>query len=181
MDSRPFIRLPSSRVVSRPELPSDLAAFYSDYEGVSCGSDPRDRNVRLCTLDEAILIGWKDVHILGQDEVPGWRGFAAIRIGISSYFDEILYVLDAPICARGAILAIGIEVGGPGGDGPHQLDMSLVLASSFDMWIQHMKGLDWVEYGLGMVPGFENKLSESQERAMLRYYKQLNPSIEWGI
>ena len=181
MDSRPFFRLPSSRVVNRPELPSDLAAFYSDYEGVSLGSDPRDRNVRLCTLDEATLIGWKDVHILGQEEVPGWRDFAAIRIGISSYFDEILYVLGAPICPHGAILAIGIEVGGPGGNGPHQLAASLVLASSFKEWIQHMKSLDWVEYGLGMVPGFETHLSESQERAVLRYYKQLNPNIEWGL
>src|SRR5262245_2681659 len=97
MDQRPFVRLPAPRVVERLVLPTDLARFYSENEGIGRESDP-DRSVRLCRLNEVVQLGWCDVHVLRGYEIPEWELFAAYRIGISPLFDEIVYVLSAPSC-----------------------------------------------------------------------------------
>jgi hypothetical protein len=161
--------------VERPDLPDDLSRFYAEHEGVGLESS-LDRLVRLCRLDEVARIGWRDLHFFGAEECRGWEGFAALRIGMSSYLDEIVYVLDAPCCSAGAILTIGVDVAGPGGHGPATLEPSLVLATSFTEWLRHLESTGWVEYGL--VPGGIAELSEHQ--AVRRYYHALNPGISWG-
>jgi hypothetical protein len=177
VDPKPFVRLTSPRVVERPGLPKDLVVFYAENEGVGLKSNP-DRVVRLCRLDEVSRIGWRDLHILGTDEYPGWERFAAYRIGVGPYFDEIVYVLDAPACPTGSILAIGVDVAGPGGSGPARLEPSLVLASSFAEWLSHLEECDWIEYGL--VPGELTGLPEIKQRQHRAYYQALNPGISWG-
>jgi hypothetical protein len=138
------------RAINRPELPADFASFYAENEGVGLESSP-DRIVRLCRLDEVAHIGWRDLHIFGQEECPGWELFEGFRIGVSSFFDEIAYVLRSPCCPAGAILTIGVDVAGPGGTGGALLEPSLVLAGSFTEWVRHLEMMGWVEYGL--VPG----------------------------
>ena len=180
MDPKPFIRLTAQRVVDRPELPPDLARFYAKNEGVGLESSPK-RVVRLCRLNEVALIGWPNLHILGaddEDDEQGWEEFTAFRIGVSSFFDEIVYVLDAPSCPRGAILTLGVDVAGPGGAGPAALEPSLVLAASFPEWLRHLERMGWVEYGL--VPGCIGELPAQEQTKLRRYYRALNPQMAWG-
>src|SRR5262245_22307286 len=107
MDPKPFVQLGAIREVNRPELPSDLAEFYARHEGIGLESSP-DRTVRLCRLDEVARIGWKDLQLVTANEVPeGWEGFAAFGIGMGRFFEEIVYVLNAPSCSPGSILEIG--------------------------------------------------------------------------
>jgi preprotein translocase subunit Sec61beta len=172
------VKLRQPRFVIRPDLPADLVKFYEQHEGVGLESSP-DRVVRICLLDEASRISWQDLHVIGMDTVPGWsEGFAAVRIGISQFFDEILYVLKAPVCAEGSILTIGVGVAGPEGSGADILEAALVLANSFTDWLQHLKQVDWVEYGL--VPGAIKELPEATQKEIRRYYLSLNPGITWG-
>ena len=177
MDQKPFVRLTAPRIVEQLGLPIDLAQFYSENEGVGRESSP-DRFVRLCRLNEVARIGWRDVHVLGAYEIPEWELFAAYRIGMSPFFDEIVYVLNAPVCPVGAILAIGVDVAGPGGSGPATLEPSLVLASSFAEWLKRIEACGWSEYGLG--PDDLAKLPAAEERQHRRYYQALNPGIPWG-
>ncbi|MFL5338668.1 MAG: hypothetical protein ACJ8F7_00755 [Gemmataceae bacterium] len=177
MDQKPFIRLPAPRVVEQLGLPTDLAQFYSENEGVGRESDA-DRIVRLCRLNEVARIGWRDVHNVGPDDLPGWEQFAAYRIGIGLYFDEVVYVLNAPVCPAGSILTIGVDVAGPGGSGSDTLEPSLVLASSFAEWLKRLEACGWIEYGLG--PGDLAKLPAAEEQQHRRYYQALNPGISWG-
>jgi hypothetical protein len=97
---------------------------------------------------------------------------------VSSFFDEILYVLDAPVCPTGSILTIGVDVAGPGGSGSVVFEPSLVLASGFAEWLRHLEECGWVEYGF--VPGALVELSGAEQRHHLRYYQTLNPGINWG-
>jgi hypothetical protein len=157
-------------------LPADLVAFYAENEGVGLESPP-DRLVRLCRLDEIRRIGWSDLHILGADQCPGWEHFAAYRIGMSSCFDEIVYVLDAPSCPAGSILALGVDLSGPGGSGPTALEPSVVLAPCFAEWLRHMEACGWVEYGL--IAGELANLPAKQQRRQFQYYQALNPDIDW--
>lgn len=177
MDQNPSVRFTSQRSVEGLGLPKDLAQFYAENEGVGLESSP-DRLVRLCRLDEVARIGWSDLHIFGADTCPGWEQFAAYRIGVSSFFDEILYVLDAPSCPAGSILTIGVDVTGPGGSGSEALEPSLVLAPGFAEWLRHLEECAWVEYGL--VPGGLDRLPEAEQRYHRRYYQALNPGIDWG-
>lgn len=177
MDSKPFERLSVPRNVEHYGLPSDLAAFYAENEGVGLESNP-ERVVRLCRLDEVARIEWRDLHIFGADECVGWKSFSAYRIGVSSFFDEIVYVLAAPVCPTGSILTIGVDVAGPGGSGPANLEPSLVLASSFAAWLTHMEACGRNEYGL--VPGGLAELPEAEQRQHRHYYWMLNPEISWG-
>src|SRR5262245_16335096 len=99
MDPKPFKRLPRRRKVMRPGLPSDLPQFFSVNEGVGVESSP-ERLVRLCRLDEVSRIKWQDLHIFGEEVCSGWESFAAFRIGVSSFLDEIAYVISSPCCAE---------------------------------------------------------------------------------
>src|SRR5262245_3480845 len=172
-DLKPFVPLAAPRVVNRPELPPDLAEFYSGHEGVGLERDP-DLPVRLCRLEEVALVRWNDLlpHL---DDVPkGWEGFAAVRVGLGMFGDQILYVLHAPSCPRGSVLAIGIDLAGPGGEGPFILEGTLVLAKSFPEWLAHLEQWGWVEYA---VAGWDPP-PESLE--IERYYRALNPGLNVG-
>src|SRR5262249_14324423 len=174
----PFIRLNARRALGRPDLPSDLAEFYAEHEGAGLSND-WDCNVRTCRLDEVSRISWRDLHILGDENCPeGWERFAGFRIGLSSFFDEVVYVLAAPSCPAGAILTLGVDVAGPGGSGPTALECSLVLAPSFNEWRRHLEQTGGVEYGLA--PGNLADLTEAQQRELRQYYKTLHPGVTWA-
>ncbi len=177
LDQEPFVELASPRSVGIHGLPEEIATFYARNEGIGLESSP-DFIVRLCKLDEIKPITWKELHIFGADDPPeGWKNFAGYRIGISSFFDEIIYVASAPVCPPGSILTTGPDISGPGGTGRHTLEYSLVLASSFDLWIAHLSKSKWIEYGI--VPGGVNDLPVAKQQAMTAYYKALNPGINW--
>jgi len=171
MDTKPFVRLAEPRVVNCPWLPPDLAEFYSQHEGVGLESS-LDRSVRLCRLEEVAHIRWKDLFTTSDDIPEGWKGFTALRIGVGIFGDEILYVLNAPSCPLGSVLAIGRDLAGPGGDGPFRMESTLVLAASFPEWLTHLERWGWVEHALG---AFERS-SESQQE-VFQYYLALNPNI----
>jgi hypothetical protein len=173
MDLRPFVQLATPRALNRPELPPDLAEFYSGHEGVGLESST-DRPVRLCRLDEVALLRWKDLFTL-EDGVPeGWEGFAAVRIGMGMFGDQILYILTAPSCPPGSVLAIGRDLAGPGGDGPFRMESTLVLAESFPGWLAHLERWGWVEYA---VAGWE---APPDPQEINRYYLALNPGLNVG-
>jgi hypothetical protein len=177
LNPKPFVKLKVPRFLIRPDLPPDLVKFYEQNEGVGLESSPL-RVVRICRLDEVTRIGWRDLRVLGEEECPGWEGFAGLRIGISSFFDEIVYVLHSPCCSLGAILTLGVDVSGPGGSGSAPLEPSLVLAATFQEWLRNLERMNWVEYGL--VPGSIADLPESQHSDVRRYYHKLNPGSKWG-
>ncbi len=172
MDMKPFIELAEPRVVNRPELPPDLVEFYTQHEGVGLDTST-DRSVRLCRLDEVTLIRWKDSYRPSDNVPEAWQGFAAWRIGVGAFGDEILYVLNAPSCPPGSILAIGRDLAGPGGDGPFRLESSLVLGANFQKWLTHLERWGWVEHAIGAA----DRMSESLEQELFRYYLALNPHI----
>jgi hypothetical protein len=49
----------------------------------------------MCKLDEVAPGGRHGLLLVG-DVPEGWESFAAFRVGRGMFFDEILYVLDAP-------------------------------------------------------------------------------------
>jgi hypothetical protein len=100
----PFRRLAAPREVDH-RLPSVLADFYAWHEGVGLDSGS-DRFVRLCTLGEVVRVGWNDVGLVGDVPVS-WGRFAALQIGLGMQGERIVYVLDAPSCSPGSVLAIG--------------------------------------------------------------------------
>jgi hypothetical protein len=178
MDLKPFVRLPAPRAVNRPELPPDLTEFYAEHEGIGLESSS-DYPVRLCRLDEVDRIGWKDLlsFSASADDVPeGWRGLAGFLIGVGTFGEEILYVLDAPCCPAGSILALGGLAPGPGGTGPYTLEQSLVLAVSFRGWLAHLERCGWVEYAVTGV----RDLPEPQQEEVCQHYLALNPSMNTG-
>jgi hypothetical protein len=173
----PYRRLESRRDVGSSDFPEDLRKFYAWHEGTGLDSDP-ERIVRLCKLAEVKTIRWADLHIFGKDKPDrGWEHFAGYRIGISSFHDEIIYVLQAPVCAAGSILALGPDVAGPGGKGPLAIEPSLVLAPNFAEWIKNLERAEGHEYGL--TPGSIRELPKLQKDRLLHYYKGLNPGLRW--
>ncbi len=177
MSEMPFQRLSNARRLERADLPPDLAAFYERNEGLGLESDP-DILVRMCRIEEVERIGWADLHVIGSDHVPGWETFSAIRIAMSAYFDEIVYVLDCPCCDAGSILCLGVDVSGPGGAGETPLEVSLVLAASFGEWLARLERFQWVEYGL--MPGSIDELPPSAQVELRGHFTRLNPEISWG-
>lgn len=175
---RPYCRLNPRRKLRFPELPTDLANFYCGYEGVGLASEG-DHSVRLCRLDEVVRIGWSDVHILGAEPLDGWESFDGYRIGIGMFFDEIVYVINAPVCTPGSILALGVDVAGPGGIGEYTIEPSLVLAETFSEWIDRLERCKFVEYGL--CPGGLSELVQDKELQLRLNFKRLNPLISWGV
>src|SRR5688500_13228855 len=94
---RPFFTLRKPRTVARAGLPPDLATFCRSHEGIGI-EHPPDRFVRMCKLDEVRRVGWKDLHIVGDDVPPddGWANFAGYRVGYSDMLDEIVWAVSAP-------------------------------------------------------------------------------------
>jgi hypothetical protein len=173
----PYRRLGAPREIADRRLPDDLRRFYAQNEGVGLDSDPQ-RIVRLCKLAEVRAVRWADLHILGKEKAGrGWEEFAGYRIGVSSFGDEIIYVLNAPVCAAGSIFTLGPDVQGPGGTGPLAIEPSLVLSGNFDEWLRNMDRAGWREYGL--TPGDISELPKARKDRLLRYYKVLNPGIKW--
>lgn len=177
MDPKPFIKLPADRKVNRSDLPADLVHFYTSNEGRGLESSP-ERTIRLCLLEEVQRVGWKDLRTFGSEMFERWQDFQGMRVGISSFFDEILYVQKAPSCGAGAILALGMDMAGPGGIGPYALEPSLVLGASFDSWLANLEMNKWVEYGF--VPGSISELSKQRQNQVRQYYKALNPETRWS-
>ncbi|MBX9582294.1 MAG: hypothetical protein K2X87_18480 [Gemmataceae bacterium] len=159
--------------MDRPELPADLAEFYARYEGVGLESS-WDRPVRLSKLDEVSRVGWKDVDPV-SDIPEGWEHFSAFRIGSGMFFEKVVYVLDAPSCPPGSILAIG-SAAGPGGDGPYAIESSLVLGVTFADWLAHLERWGWWEPAIGG----GRELTEPEERELRQYYRSLNPGLGVG-
>ena len=96
VDPTPFTLLKSSRRIEADWLPQDLRDFYATREGVGLSSTP-DRLVRLCELDEVARVRWGDLHIIGaRKRRVAWENFSGIRLGRSSFGDEIVLVLSAP-------------------------------------------------------------------------------------
>lgn len=190
---RPFVLLDDPRRVARPDLPLDLAAFYTSHEGVGLDADI-EYPVRMGRLDEVIRVGYGDLHTFGPEPFPGWEAFSGFRLGYSQFLDEIVYVESAPCCQRGTILTLGPDVAGPGGNVPEhllpagrlwngeptheELGCSLVLAESFAAWLRHLEQMRWVEYGLA--PGGFNELPVAERAELWRYYRSLNPRIRWA-
>jgi hypothetical protein len=174
MNPMPFYKLAKVRSVNRPELPQDLADFYTAHEGVGLES-PADRTIRLGRLSEVQLIGWKDLHIHSfSDCVPeGWEKFAAFLLGVGMFFEEIVYVLNAPCCGPGSILEIGVDLPGPGGKGPAPIESSLLLAASLAQWLEHHKRFDWAECADGGLAG----LPRQERSEIIQYYLTLNPRM----
>jgi hypothetical protein len=114
---------------------------------------------------------------LVADVPEGWEGFAAFRIGVGRFFEEIVYILDAPSCPPGSILAMGGNLFAVGGDGPYVLDASLVLAATFPGWLAHLECWGWAEPAIA--PAWELKEQEWQE--LNHYYLPLNPIMQQYI
>lgn len=174
---RPFVALQSPRDVGDKSLPQELADFYTHNEGIGLESCGR-RYVRLCQLAEIERHKWHDVHLKENDDSPGWvDGFEGILIGYGQFWDGIYLVQNAPSCPKGSILAIGVDIAGPSGTGPHEMEPSLVLAPNLEEWLRNLERNHWFEYGLG--PGaILDRVSDEQSR-LRRYYKALNPRIDW--
>lgn len=127
-------------------------------------------SVRLCRLEEVQRVTVVDLrHFCGDDSA--WANFAGYQIGISPFFDRVVYVLSAPVCQRGAILVFGYDIAGPGGLGSAALEGELLLAETWADWLAHLKQCGWNE------PGFcPGSIEEPTVRA---YYRRLNPAITW--
>lgn len=172
MAPRPFVTLPTPRAVNPNALPADLAAFYTESEGVGLESGWPEYPIRICTLAEVQRVRWNDVSAI---EVPeGWEDFDAFRIGSDGYFGEIVYVLGAPCCPRGSILVIGSGILPTlGGEDPYALEGSLVLASSFKSWLAHLERWAWLE---PRITGTEGEISDEEREELYQYYLRLNPA-----
>ena len=178
MNQRPFIELNKSRRVSEDWLPKKLRRFYETREGVGLGS-ASDRLVRLCTLAEVGKVTWSDLDVVaGEQTIRAWRQFSAIRIGVSNFGDDIVYVLSAPSAPSGSIMMFGFEVAGPGGTGPDVFESSLLLARSLEAWIVRLEQHNWIEYGI--VPGMIDELPLVQQGEVRSHFRSLNPAITWG-
>ncbi len=89
------------------------------------------------------------------------------------FFEEIIYVLNAPICMAGSIMVVGGQTIGPGGFGPFILERTLIVASTFSHWIARLKKSQWIEpciSGLG-------DYSEKDQQQIIQFYIEMNPSM----
>jgi hypothetical protein len=178
VDLTPYVRLPSKRSIAIDWLPQDLCDFYASHEGVGLESSS-DRPVRICRLDEVTTVMMHDLHLF--DDFPlegGWADFSAIRIGTGCFFDELVYITQAPVCPPGSIMAFGVDVAGPGGEGGDDDPWgSLVLARDFGEWISRLRADGWDE--LGLVPGELQRLSADRAQCLRRRFAELNPRAGW--
>ena len=175
MALKPFIDLKVSRAVTIAWLPEVLRNFYRTHEGLT----NVDQGIRMCRLNEVAEIRWKDLHIFGTyPPNGGWASFRGIRLGASAYFDEIFYVLEAPVARSGSIIAFGVEVNGPGGTGDEAFEPSIVLAASFEDWIDRLRKDNWEDYGL--FPGGIHRLQQERQMQLNKQLLSLNPKISWA-
>lgn len=179
MEAAPFIALPSPRTVAIPWLPDVLRAFYNTHEGIGLDADV-DNPIRLGRADELVRVRLDELDMFRGYEPEGpWASFSGIRLGISCFFDNIVFVLHAPVCDPGAILAFGPDVPGPGGRGDDaDIPGSLVLARDLDSWLGRIREDHWHEYGL--VPGEIDDLPEARAAFLRRHFLDLNPKIDWA-
>jgi hypothetical protein len=174
----PFTVLKSARRVDADWMPQLLREFYATREGVGLSSTP-DRIVRLCKLAELASMSWEDLHIFGErTPARGWKDFSAIRLGKSSFGDEIVWVLSAPSASAGSIMAFGPDVAGPGGTGQEAIEPSLVLAEDVHSWMSRLARDQWTEYGI--VPGGIKELPAERQIELLAHFRRFNPRITWG-
>jgi hypothetical protein len=176
-NQQPVIPLAQARHVEG--LPEVLESFYASHEGVGLESDPEWCLVRLCTLEEVKPVRWSDLHLFGEypPEV-GWEDFSGYRLGMGRFFEEVILISSSPVCPAGSILTLGVDVTGPGGEGPNTLEGSLVLATDFQTWLQRLRQDDWVDYGLG--PGGIKNLPPDRAAALKQHFRRLNSKITWA-
>lgn len=174
MAMQPFVKLLAPRTVGRPDLPTSLIDFYTHHEGIGLESElSPDHVLRFSQLDEVKGAGWSDLHLLAH--VPeGWEGFRSLRVGMGPCFEELAYVLHAPVCTPGSIVAIGGSLLSLGGQGPYVLEGTLVLAASFMDWLVHLERWGWAEPAIASAWN----LTEEEWQEIYRYYLSLNPAME---
>jgi hypothetical protein len=176
MGFKPYHTLTHSRDVEN--VPLMLQRFYAANDGVGIDSSA-DRSIRLCKLQEIARVQWSDLHIVGKHPPEsGWEAFSGYRIAVSNFLDEIILVLNAPVCSSGSIITLGPDVAGPGGDGAHTLEYSLVLANDFDSWLDRLEQDQWIEYGLG--PAGIADLPRPRAMVLKQHFHRLNPRISWA-
>jgi hypothetical protein len=160
-------------------MPDDLREFYALHEGVGLESSS-DRPVRLCQMKELSQVRLQDLGMFkGYEPFGGWASFAAIRIASSCFGDEIVYVLRAPVCPAGSIVAFGCDISGPAGSGDEtDIPGSLVLAADFQSWLTRLARDAWNEYGF--VPGEIDNLPEQRAGELRRHFRVLNPEVDWA-
>ena len=173
---RPFDTLARRRQIRKP-LPSDLADFDAEFEGIGLEQPAEFEGVRLCRLNEVKRVSYADILVLERD-LPAWEQFEGFRVGISPYADDVVYVRSAPVCAAGAIMVLGPDISGPAGDGPARHQPTLVVARTLAQWLKHLEECDWMEYGF--YPGSILNMPRASKKKLKDYYKNLNPHISWG-
>jgi hypothetical protein len=121
-----------------------------------------------------------DLHLFDDFPLVGdWDRFTGIRIGIGCFFDELIYVTQAPVCPPGSIMAFGVDVDGPGGVGSNDDPAgSLVLAATFREWIDRLSADSWDE--IGLVPGEIDRLPPDRATELRRRFAELNPRSGWA-
>lgn len=176
----PYHQLNRRRTVNRDDLPADFREWYSRHEGCGLEADP-DRSVRLCRLSEAQVIGWGDIRMNGGNDLPRSDpsyDFRAVRVGVGSFFDDIVYILRDEFYPPCSVVAYGNDVAGPDTEGAKGLPCALVLGKGFAEWLRHLEKCRWVEYGL--TPGEIGKRPAAEQVELRRYYRQLNPGVSWA-
>lgn len=177
MGLKPFAQLVTPRQVNRPELPQELVQFYStneaiEFEGLEYGS------LYLHPLRDVKRVGWAGLDLIG-DCPERWESLDCFLIGSGCHFEKIVYVVSAPCCQPGAVLALGGQLDwglvGTGSSGS-DLAWGLVLGASLYEWLRHLEEYGWWEYAIGFdIP----QLPVERQRQLRAYYLALNPSIEW--
>lgn len=173
MSDAPVIKRASPRRISLEWLPDVLRDFHQVYEPVS-GGDP---SVRIAPLDDVVAI--KARHVIGIAREPEWRDFSGLEIGRSAFGDQIIFVQNAPSAAPGSIMAFGMDVFGPGGDGDAAIEGSILLAGGFTRWIKRLREDEWQDYGL--VPGGIRALSARRRKELVEELQRLNPQADWSV
>jgi hypothetical protein len=173
-----YYALPTPREVRTRGMPEDLRRFYRSHEGIGLETPP-DRAVRLARLDEVRPVGWRDLHIVGDDEPPhqGWESFAGWRIGYSDMLDEIVYIVHAPGVPPGAVLAMGTGMTmGPGGNDANGPGSAIVVAASFDDWIRRLEQHGPLAHGLFV----DDELPDEVAAKLHAELARLNPRSDYA-
>jgi hypothetical protein len=168
---QPYIKLDRIRGVDLSSLPRDVADFYSQNEATEPGD--ADYTILLHQLSKLRRVTKKE--IIWFDE---WTKFSGIEIGRSCFGDRIVYIQCCPVAPAGSIMAFGIDVAGPGGEGDETNDHSLVLDLNLKSWLNRLARDGWIEYGI--VPGAIKDLPADRQRQLRKHFLTLNPQIEWG-
>lgn len=135
--------------------------------------------LKLAELSEEYRVTAKDLSRFGVPESSrNWATFSAICVALDAYGDLICYVLRSPVAPRGAVMAFGYDIAGPGGTGQDVIDHSVVLAPDFRTWIARLEEDGWTEHGLA--PGGLAALPDAVRAERERLFKRLNPHSHWA-